>query len=267
MHRTDKYSQHSSIIGPVRLNGWVFVYELNGCWFVSCCSHLNFRYGTCFEQEVPWHSGKYRVLECVWPFCGVDAWVCLTILWGWRLKAQILWTQANIVIVTWIKRLIIDLSLISRIELILLVDITYIASVTLEKAALRDYGIAHWNTFFSHRPCLFVMPAGKKYPYLELIWWSFSFRMSRNRERHLSERRRIHEKWSRLPWWVSKQEGNEAWIKKRQTQKNVSSSPSKIFIFTNQKNSDLPNPVMMNSSLIFHYLTPMTQVIQEHLMT
>ena len=28
MHRTDKYSQHSSIIWPVWLNGWVFVYEL-----------------------------------------------------------------------------------------------------------------------------------------------------------------------------------------------------------------------------------------------
>ena len=33
MHRTDKYSQHSSIIWPVWLNGWVFVYELSGCGF------------------------------------------------------------------------------------------------------------------------------------------------------------------------------------------------------------------------------------------
>ena len=40
MHRTDKYSQHSSIIWPVWLNGWVFVYELNGCGFESRCSHL-----------------------------------------------------------------------------------------------------------------------------------------------------------------------------------------------------------------------------------
>ena len=30
MHRTDKYSQHSSIIWPVWLNGRVFVYELSG---------------------------------------------------------------------------------------------------------------------------------------------------------------------------------------------------------------------------------------------
>ena len=28
MHRTDKYSQYSSIIWPVLLNGWVLVYEL-----------------------------------------------------------------------------------------------------------------------------------------------------------------------------------------------------------------------------------------------
>ena len=42
MHRTDKYSQHSWIILPVRLNGWVFVYELSSCGFESSCSHLIF---------------------------------------------------------------------------------------------------------------------------------------------------------------------------------------------------------------------------------
>ena len=41
MHHTDKCSQHSSIIWPVRLNGWVFAYELSGCGFKSSCSHLN----------------------------------------------------------------------------------------------------------------------------------------------------------------------------------------------------------------------------------
>ena len=61
MHRTDKYSEHSSIISPVGLNGWVFVYELSGCGFKSSRSHLNFRFSTCFEQGVPWHSGNYRV--------------------------------------------------------------------------------------------------------------------------------------------------------------------------------------------------------------
>ena len=59
MHRTDKYSQHSSIIWPVWLNGWVFVYELSGCGFESRCSHLNFRYRVCLEQVVPRHSGNY----------------------------------------------------------------------------------------------------------------------------------------------------------------------------------------------------------------
>ena len=46
---------------PAWLNGWLFVYELNGCGFESHCSHLNFRYQPCFEQGVPWHSGNYIV--------------------------------------------------------------------------------------------------------------------------------------------------------------------------------------------------------------
>ena len=70
MHYTDKYSQHSSIIWPVWLNGWVFVYELSGCGFESSCSHLNFRFCACFEQGVPWRSGNYRVWihseTCTW---------------------------------------------------------------------------------------------------------------------------------------------------------------------------------------------------------
>ena len=33
IHRTDKHSQHSSMIWPVWLNGWVCVYELSGCGF------------------------------------------------------------------------------------------------------------------------------------------------------------------------------------------------------------------------------------------
>ena len=41
---------------------WVFVSELSGCGFKSSSSHLNFRFRTCFEQGVPWHSGNYRVL-------------------------------------------------------------------------------------------------------------------------------------------------------------------------------------------------------------
>ena len=59
MHCTDKYSEHSSIIWQVWLNGRVFVYELSGCGFESSCSHLNFRFCICFEQGVPWYSGNY----------------------------------------------------------------------------------------------------------------------------------------------------------------------------------------------------------------
>ena len=40
---------------------WVFIYELSGSGFESSCSHLTFRFRTCFEQEVPWHSGNYWV--------------------------------------------------------------------------------------------------------------------------------------------------------------------------------------------------------------
>ena len=39
MHPTDKYSQLSSIIWPVWLNGGVFVLELSGCGFESSRSH------------------------------------------------------------------------------------------------------------------------------------------------------------------------------------------------------------------------------------
>ena len=35
-----QYSQHNSIIWPVWLNGWVFLYKLSSCGFESCCCHL-----------------------------------------------------------------------------------------------------------------------------------------------------------------------------------------------------------------------------------
>ena len=60
-HRTDKYSEHSSIIWPVWRSGSVFVYELSGFGFDSSFSHLNFKFRDCFEQRVPWISGNYRV--------------------------------------------------------------------------------------------------------------------------------------------------------------------------------------------------------------
>ena len=61
MHLTDKYLQHSSIIWPVWLNGWVFLYKLVGCGFNPRYIYLNVRYRACFEQGVFWHSGNYRV--------------------------------------------------------------------------------------------------------------------------------------------------------------------------------------------------------------
>ena len=57
----DKHSQHSSIIWPIWLNGWVFLYELGGCGLKSHCFHLTARCRACFEQGVPWHSGNYRM--------------------------------------------------------------------------------------------------------------------------------------------------------------------------------------------------------------
>ena len=60
IHRTDKYSHYSSIIWPVWLNGWVFVFELSGCAFWLSCNHWNFRFGACFQQWVPWYSGSIQ---------------------------------------------------------------------------------------------------------------------------------------------------------------------------------------------------------------
>ena len=59
MHRTDKYSQNSSVICPPWLNSWVFVYAPSGCGFESSCSHLIFRFRACLEQRYPWNSGNY----------------------------------------------------------------------------------------------------------------------------------------------------------------------------------------------------------------
>ena len=61
MHRTDRCSQHSSVIWPVWLNGLVFVFEISGCGFKSRCRNLNFECCTCFKQRVPWHPGNYRL--------------------------------------------------------------------------------------------------------------------------------------------------------------------------------------------------------------
>ena len=51
---------------PVWLNGLMFVYKRTSCGFESCCCHLNFRYGSCFEQKAPWNSGKLQSLDSLW---------------------------------------------------------------------------------------------------------------------------------------------------------------------------------------------------------
>ena len=51
MLSTDKYLQHSSIIWPVWLKVWVFVYDLSDCGFESHCCHLSFRYRICLSKE------------------------------------------------------------------------------------------------------------------------------------------------------------------------------------------------------------------------
>ena len=61
LHLTDKYSWHGSIIWPIWLNGWVFVYKVSGCKNKSHCCHLNFTNRVCFKQGAPWHSGNYRL--------------------------------------------------------------------------------------------------------------------------------------------------------------------------------------------------------------
>ena len=65
MHCTDMYSQHGSIIWPVWLNGWVFVYIVSGCEFEYCCIHLNFRHQACFKQRVFLNFSLTRVGDII----------------------------------------------------------------------------------------------------------------------------------------------------------------------------------------------------------
>ena len=61
IHRTDKYSEHSSIIWSILPTGWLFIHELKGSGFEASCSHLNFRFRGNFEQGAPLYWGNYRV--------------------------------------------------------------------------------------------------------------------------------------------------------------------------------------------------------------
>ena len=62
MHLTDKYSQHSTVIWLIWLNGWVLVYELSGCGFESHYSHLNFRFWACLKQKVQSYQKNQALL-------------------------------------------------------------------------------------------------------------------------------------------------------------------------------------------------------------
>ena len=58
MHITEVLTVQSfGYFGNVRVS----LHELKGCGFKSRFYHFNFRYRACFEQEVPWQSGSYRV--------------------------------------------------------------------------------------------------------------------------------------------------------------------------------------------------------------
>ena len=65
MYRTDKYSKLSSIIWPVWLNGWVFVYELSGCGFESRCSHLILETKFTVNRKI-WYNFKTRNDNLKW---------------------------------------------------------------------------------------------------------------------------------------------------------------------------------------------------------
>ena len=53
-HNQHSHSQHSSIIWPVWLNGWVFVYELSGRGFESRC--CNYKAITLFKEVSQWEN-------------------------------------------------------------------------------------------------------------------------------------------------------------------------------------------------------------------
>ena len=62
-----------------KLHGCVFVFELSGYGFESSCSHLSFRFPTCFEQGGPWHSGNYRMRihseKLMWHYKNIQSYI------------------------------------------------------------------------------------------------------------------------------------------------------------------------------------------------
>ena len=49
---------------------WMFIYKLSGCGFEILLQSLKLQIMCCFEQDVPWHLGNYRVYihseTCTW---------------------------------------------------------------------------------------------------------------------------------------------------------------------------------------------------------
>ena len=86
MHRTDKFAQHSSIIWPIWLNGWVFVYELSRCglesrcyqchlsWLLFCFCRNQFFWLLCRWELFSFHSFLYLVKKNV-RFLFIIIWV------------------------------------------------------------------------------------------------------------------------------------------------------------------------------------------------
>ena len=96
MHLTDKYLQHSSIIWPVWLNGWVFLYKLVGCGFNPRYIYLNVRYRSYSIELYRTYSSKIRNFD--FTFVVVVAVVVLLFFWegffftlGVHLKVSHAW--------------------------------------------------------------------------------------------------------------------------------------------------------------------------------
>ena len=89
MHCTDKYSQHSSIIWPVWLNGWVFVYELSGCGFKSSCSHYRYLLHCCRNKQTP----EWTLHSTPW-YCNPKRLIHQQLTYNWRELTNV-WSRTS----------------------------------------------------------------------------------------------------------------------------------------------------------------------------
>ena len=61
VHCLGKNSQHNLIIWPAWLNGWMFVYKLDGWGFESYCCHLSSGMGLASSKDFLDNQANYRV--------------------------------------------------------------------------------------------------------------------------------------------------------------------------------------------------------------